>query len=268
MKIVSSCLVVASIASAVTACTAAPDAGAVESANAADSTNACTPATQADALAHALAAPIKPPRFAANLDLAGDDNWSGLKEPAVETVLCAGTEVGPDDPSTTPDPQTSYSWGGDSQPIYMNFSQATAKATMIQLDAGYTGSIDFKSRDGAHTYSAKVGAPIMKDGTPMSLDWTGDFATPGNEVIDALVATFAPSQPAIGGDCRTSGRCLLRTIAAGNDGSSTLGIIGSRDVHFYLAFPGTGDATAMSTSSFFYMFALPVGFTPPPPPNP
>jgi hypothetical protein len=265
MKLFGFCLI-ASVA-ALAACSAAPGSDEVQSGHAADTTPAaCTPATQADALAHALAAPIQPPRFSAGLDLAGDDAWTGIKQATVETALCAGTSQGSDDATVT-DPENYFSWGGDAQPFFAGFSQATGKLAFVELNPGYTGSVDFKSRDGAHTYSAKVGGQVMRDGVAMTFDWTANLNPAGTEIVDALVATFAPSLTAV--DCSTSQRCLLRVVPEDNTTTPptpAMAILGSRDVHFYMTFPTAGDATAMSTSQYFYMFPQAPGFTPPPPP--
>jgi hypothetical protein len=264
MKLVT-CISLASFA-ALAACTAAPSSDATQASNAAD-TAACTDTTQAAALAQALAAPIKPPQFAAGLDLKGDDQWSGIKQAAVEAQLCAGTSQGADDATVT-DPENYFSWGGNAQPIAVGFSQATGQLKMIQMNPGYTGTVDFKSRQGSaygdHTYSAKIGEPVMRDGQPFLVDFAGDPGAAGSEIVDALVATFAPELTAIEGDCRPTQRCLLRVIPA--DGNTpAMAIIGSRDVHFYMVFPGTGDQPAMSTSQYFYMFPSAPGYTPPPP---
>jgi hypothetical protein len=265
MKLLSCSFVIASVA-ALAACTSTSASDGVQSGNAADTAAAaCTPDTQGTVVANAMAAPIQPPRFAAGLDLAGDANWSGVKLPTFETALCAGTFRGA---ATADDPTDYFGWGGDGAPLYVGFDHTSGLANFIQFFKGYTGSVDFKSRDGAHTFSAKIGEPVMKDGQPVALDFAGNPGPAGTEIVDALVATFAPSLTPVGDDCRATQRCLLRTLpGVGDDDNTTIGVLGSRDVHFYIVMPGTGDQPGASAATYFYMFPEKEGMPPLPPPT-
>jgi hypothetical protein len=224
---------------------------------------ACTPDTQPSVWANSFTQPLKPPRFAAGLDLAVTDDYQTMTLDGANQALCAGKLVPDSDPSSTED---SYAWGeGDNPPLSASFDKTTHKMTAIAFGTGYTGGIDFKSREGgafgAHTYSAKPGGQILRDGQPLTLDWADQVALDkaGTELFDALVATFAPTLPGETVNCRTSQHCLLTKLDTGE------AIFGARDVHFYFHFaPGATPAAApQANTDYLYMLPVPPGYTPP-----
>src|SRR5262249_35735267 len=120
--------------------------------------NTCSPEQQAAALKQMLSAPVKAPRFYAGLDLAGGDQWAGLTIDARTQTACQATDLGTDDVNE------SVGWGPN-QEVTAEYNTQTRKLNFIQLNAGYTGTLDFKSRAtsltdptkpnpfGQHTYS-------------------------------------------------------------------------------------------------------------------
>jgi hypothetical protein len=216
----------------------------------------CTPANKAELLAQMLTQPIQPPRFAAGLDLAGDAAWSGLLQSTVETAYCAGIADGSDD-------QLSYFiWGsdGNTYPVEAGFD-ASHKLGFIALNQPYTGGIDFKSRPGGafgdHTYAMRLGTPILRDGQPFVLDWndSAHLAVTATELSDALVFTFAPELPPVASDCVASHRCFVDITSETKEDDGG-GVIGARDVSFYVHVP-TAQITAHpgpSAPDYFYIF--------------
>ncbi len=168
----------------------------------------CDAPTKKARWAAAFAAPITPPRKAANIDLAGDDTWKGITVSQAEQINCQSTNYDSTD-----------NYWGDNGEVFFAYSAITRKLWALILEPGYTGSINFHSRDNAHQYEAHIGGPITKDGMAMQLDWNGGSAPCTiagangicpwvNELGDALLATFAPGLPAET-DCRTSGHCIV-----------------------------------------------------------
>lgn len=232
---------------------------------------ACTADSQPSIWHDSFTQPLKPPRYAAGLDLAVTDDYSIMSLDDVQQALCAGTLIPDTDPTSTDD---TYSWGpGDNPPLQVSFDKTSHKMTAIAFGDGYTGTLDFKSRTGGafgdHVYSAKVGGAVTRDGAPFVIDWTNqDAADKGaTELFDALVATFSPSLPGESVNCRLSQHCLLTRLDTGD------AIFGARDVHFYFHFPAATDADGgvvagaapLSTADYFYMLPGKPGYTPPPP---
>jgi hypothetical protein len=233
---------------------------------------ACTPDSQPSIWHDSFAQPLKPPRYAAGLDLAVTDDYQLMTLDGVQQALCAGTLIPDSDPQSTDD---NYSWGtGDNPPFQASFDKTTHKMTSVAFGDGYTGTIEWKSRTGGtfgdHTYSAKVGDSIQRDGAPFVIDWTNQDAADkaATELFDGLVATFAPSLPGESVNCRTSQHCLLTHLDTGD------AIFGARDVHFYFHFPAAAtddggvnaSAPPLAQADYFYMLPAPAGYTPPPPP--
>ena len=261
-----------SVASLLVAC-ASPsshDDAALQSASETANAKACTDANKAQLVAQMLTQPITPPRHGAGLDLAGDDAWSGLSKATVESRYCAGIADGADDPSQ-PNALSYFIWGsdGNSYPVEAGFD-ASGKLGFIEFNRGYTGGVDFKSRDGQHTYSLRIGQPIRKDGQPLAIDWadTASYQASATELTDALVASFAPDLPAIEGNCVTAHRCLaVEMPKTENDDGGIL--VGARDVSFYVHLPAANvTASGPSTPDYFYLFPKPAHLSTSPAPSP
>jgi len=160
----------------------------------------CTAPEQKAALAKAFATPIAPPRKGGNLDLAGSDKWEGLTVEQAEDINCQAIEA---------DADTIY-WG-DNAELIAYFTPATRKLYYLGFQIGYTGKIEFKSRDGLHSYVMALGSHIKKDGSNYTITWDQNPQTGQgvwcNELTDALFATFAPGFPPET-DCLTSGHCV------------------------------------------------------------
>jgi hypothetical protein len=156
----------------------------------------------------AFAKPVVPPRQGAGIDLAGGDSWAGLTVEQAEQINCQSTN----------DADGENYWG-DNGEVYFDYYTSTRKIYYMGFNAGYTGAINFHSRDGAHTYKLAVNAQIQKDNQPMVINWNGTSApcTTGTcdwaaELGDALLATFAPGLPSEApptGNCRLTGHCII-----------------------------------------------------------
>jgi hypothetical protein len=264
------------------ACAAPAGSDSITSTSHLDTSNAtCTDANKAEVLAHMASAPIQPPRFAAGLDLAGADDWSGVKQATVEGQLCAGTADGQDVGTDGAEGTNYFDFGGTSDipAVQIGFGATSTKLSYIQFSASYTGGVDFKSRTngtyGAHTYSFHTNAAMQRDGQAWIVDWTNNdlVGQMASEIEDGLLATFAPDIDPVTSDCRVSARCLARVIP-GDDTNPPTGILGARDVGFYLYFGSTVATDPVpGIPAMFYMFPHPARVTvpppaPPPPPTP
>jgi hypothetical protein len=237
----------------------------------------CTAANKPQLIAQMLTQPIKPPRYVAGLDLAGDDAWSGLSQSAVEQAYCAGIADGSDD-SSAPNPLSYFIWGsdGNTYPVEAGFD-ASHKLGFVEINTPYTGTVEMRSRAGSrfgdHAYTLKVNGAISRDGQPFVIDWANpvNLDEAATELTDALVATFAPELPAVVSDCVQSKRCFL-SISAPDEKNDGGGIIGARDISFYVHVPNqdvTASALGPSRSDYFYLFPKPahLSFPEPPPAN-
>jgi hypothetical protein len=179
----------------------------------------CNAAKEQKVWAAMVQAPIIPPVKVAQLDLAGLDptgkieTWNGLTIEQAEQINCQSTNVG----DYFGDGNQDNSWGDQGQVIAEYLVSNHLIDAMI-INNGYVGSMDFKSRDGKHTYSMPVGTPILKDGMPYPpLQWSVAGYPFGrspamnasvNEFYDALIATFAPGLPSVP-DCAQAGTCVV-----------------------------------------------------------
>jgi hypothetical protein len=130
-----------------------------------------------------LAAPITP------TSLAGLDFTAGnLTLSQCNDIDCQSRPS----PSATPTNQAVI-WGNKGD-VYAEFAPSSQLLQRLVVRFGYTGTLTFTSRDGAHTYVVGIGT-LTKDGTPMTVDWTTDVTPVASELYDAYIATFAPNAP-------------------------------------------------------------------------
>jgi hypothetical protein len=164
----------------------------------------CTGPQLAVKWASMFKAPIKPPRFVANLDLAGGDNWKGLTIDQAEQINCQSTNYG----DLFGDGAQDNYWG-DNGEVFAEYIVSSRRIDQITLSPGYLGTLDMTSRDGAHTYSIPIQLQMSKDGAGFKLDWLDPVLFPQevNELYDAALATYAPGLPP-DPDCFGSGACI------------------------------------------------------------
>ena len=174
-------------------------------------------------------APIKPTRIIANLDLAGDDTWKGLTIDEAEKANCQSTNYG----DLFGDGQQDNYWG-DNQEVFVEYIVSSRRIDQVTLSPGYLGTLDMTSRDKAHTYKVPIQTPMTKDGAPYVIDWNtaSKFTAEGNELYDALAATYAPGLPP-DANCFATGACIT-----GNFG----------DIH-YLYMPALGLALWIASAN-------------------
>jgi hypothetical protein len=149
--------------------------------------------------------PLEPPRKGGNIDLAGDDTWKGITIEEAEQINCQSDELG--DWGGTP----VNAWG-DNQEVWFVYNAATRKGISMHFWPGYTGTLDFHTRDGKNSYKVNVNGAMTKDGEKWPLHWqnTTKFRAEVDEIGSAVLATYAPSLPddATAG-CTSSGMCIL-----------------------------------------------------------
>jgi hypothetical protein len=260
---------VAGLAATAFACSSAPSSEAPEASEAAaQSESAALPVKSAcdRVLQKALAQPIRPPAFVAGVDFSGKGG-DGIDIGDAEYALCGGDESTPG--KDDPDQDTSVFWGWDNGrvPLSADFDADTHLAKSWGVGTGYTGSVEFHSRVGgrfgAHTYSIKVGTPILRDGQPLVFDWAAPAADDdtATELADALVATFAPALPPIDDSCRKNARCLFFNDLTGQFGGAAFG---ARDVHFYFEVGSASHSLSdVSPPMDLYGLVQPAALTPP-----
>src|SRR5262249_16198033 len=130
-----------------------------------------------------LAEPIVPPRRFAGLDLAGDDTWRGLTIEEAQQTNC---------PATTID-ATNAAWGSLNE-VEVQFDSDSRKINGVILHEEYSGTLTFKDRAGAHTYTIQLGHPIQKDGANFAIDWTTTSSRDAQltELFNALMGPNGP----------------------------------------------------------------------------
>jgi hypothetical protein len=168
----------------------------------------CNGAQKAARWAAMVREPIVPPRKAAGLDMAGGDDWHGLTVEEAEQTNCQSDSLG----DQFGDGTLVNSWG-DNGEVWVQYLVSTRKVLQMTLWPGYVGTIQFKSKDGQHTYEIPVNTQIRKDGQPFMLDWVGNgganFIAQGDELYRAMLATFAPGLPVDANrTCFDTGRCI------------------------------------------------------------
>jgi hypothetical protein len=215
-----SCLPMLAILGCVSAaCSAKSDDADSSNAAATNGANACSAEGQLAAYNKMITQPIVPPRMFAGIDMANGDSWPGLKIEDAAKTLCGANPMSVDGTSQQ------AGWGiAPNYQVVVEYDQTTHLINFYQLNAGYKGTLDFKSRAtslenpgapnpfGQHTYSVGVDTPILRDGQPWPINWT-DFTSLDpqmTEMFDALMATFAPELPSTQKNCRAEGSCLAR----------------------------------------------------------
>jgi hypothetical protein len=218
----------------------------------------CSDEVAAQVAERMLNEPVRPPRILAGLDLAGGDSWPGLEFRDATRVLCQATELGSDKESGT----TTVGWGqaaGAPNAFTATYNNQTKKLESWQLNSGYRGKLDFESRPstatkanpfGHHTYSIGIGTPVLRDGKPWNLVWSGpDWDRQATELYDALMYTYAPEMQGDQVSCIASQTCLARAFATGE------GVFGVRPLGVYLYVPDTHAAQpAASSPEYLYGF--------------
>jgi hypothetical protein len=186
------------------------------------------------------------PNRVGNLDLAGPDDM-GLTLPEANQIDCPCTplvtETGGSGGAGA-SVQGICAWGA-SQEMWTSYSFSTQIIQSATLWPGYLGTLDFESRDGAHTYSIPVQTgPILKDGAPFLLDWdlpgfneNAAFDAEVNELYDGLTATYAPGLPT-DPSCQGSGACKV-----GNLGDVAYMLFAPFGVTFWVASLSAGQPT-------------------------
>lgn len=197
--------------------------------------------------------PLKPPRMLAGIDVAGGDLWPGLLFADAEKKLCQSDALGTDGEGSL------YAAWGDAREVEVGYNLTNNKINFVQINQGYKGTIDFKSRPGTrfgnHTYQMGVGKPILRDGKNFDLDWLvrAKLDEEGTELFDALMYTFAPELPSDDVNCRASGACRLLPDGVGGGG------FGARNIGFYIHVPSISKPQPIpSTPDYFYLFPVKV----------
>jgi hypothetical protein len=228
--------------------------------------------TCAEILAAAYAAPIVPPNKYLGLNLAADGfdggyGSGGLTIEQTGLLACASSFTAADagDPASTVGDLAVFNdlADGGSSVAQLQFNVQSHVLSFEWLMAGYTGQLHFNSRVGGaygpHTYVVSIMGPgdagstgeVLRDGVPFAADWNfvaldggGQAASAwANELYDGLMATFAPTVPAVS-DCYTATSPDLMNdglpvvgvdclFLANNGGGSELGI---RPLDLYLDF--------------------------------
>jgi len=208
---------------------AAPDGGDIgpaQDAGRGDASATGSPCT--GLLASMLSATIVPPYSLAGLDVVRGANPKGLTFDEANADGCAVKS-----PALT-DGYATATWGGDrGVTVQYNVESGVLYHTSVGTD--YQGKIEFRSppasRYGAHAYEMGI-SRLLRDGVDMPIDWSDPSSAPwADELVVALVATFAPDSIVGVPPCYESATCLI----VGDDGSG-MGIFGARDLSFYVLF--------------------------------
>lgn len=221
----------------------------------------CDAPTKKKVWSKAFSSPITPPVGGGNLVLSGQagqldykgnmlpntaDTWVGLTVEQAEKVNCQSAPGG-----DWFGDGNFFNYWGDNQELVFEYLISTRKIVYLGFDPGYTGAIDFKSRDGMHTYKMLVNSQIQKDGSPYTITWDNNASTGkgvwANELTDALMYTFAPALPAEPppNGCIVNGHCVIGTF--GDQGYTYIPALG-------FAFRVANINAAQPTPSVTYYF--------------
>ncbi|MFO0661992.1 MAG: hypothetical protein U0165_19495 [Polyangiaceae bacterium] len=164
----------------------------------------CTGEQKAKRWAQMVLEPIRPPRFAAGLDLAGGDTWPGLTIEAAEQINCQSVNEG----DQFGDGEQVNQWG-DNGEVWVEYRVSNRKIDFMTLFQGYLGTLDATSRDGQDHFKIPIGSRIQKNGIDYTIDWNDPvkFNNEVNEIYDAVLATYAPGF-AKDPDCIGTGACI------------------------------------------------------------
>jgi hypothetical protein len=190
----------------------------------------CSGEEKAKRWAQIVKAPIVPPTQGGGIDTAGWDaanqveTWQGLTIDQAEhrpvdakgnfnpmsTDFNVGNCQSVNDGDQFGDGSQVNSWG-DNAEIWVDYRVSTRKIQFMTFWPGYIGTVDAKSRDGAHTFTFPVSTRVSKDGQPYTINWAfpadANFTAQLNEMYDALIATYAPALPQAD-NCVSSGACI------------------------------------------------------------
>ncbi len=174
----------------------------------------CTAPQKKAKWASAFASPIQPPRHGGGLDLAGSDKWEGLTVEQAEQTNCQSA-------NDSVSGNVAYNYWGDNGELYFWYRLSNRKIGGLFMLPGYTGTLDFTSRDGQTNYRIALSGQIKKGakgGTlnPMVLAWDPADTTNGpgvwaNDITDALFATFMPGLPAET-NCLQNAHCIIESF--------------------------------------------------------
>jgi hypothetical protein len=154
-----------------------------------------------------LTQPIKPPRFYAGLDMAGNDQWDGLRIEDAENPpaaanspwggLCqsvAGGSVG-SCPSGFGD--CNGSTFGNAGEVTISWNVANHMIDQMILGLGYTGAMQTDSYPDhlgeVRNYTVAIGDVVRRDGAPWQLQWNdnGTIRQQITDIFNAAMSTFA-----------------------------------------------------------------------------
>jgi hypothetical protein len=159
-------------------------------------------------------APITLPNRAANLDLLGTGG-QGLTLAQAEAINCNGTDEG----DAFADGNRVIAFG-ENQEVWLEYTPELT-ATALTLFVGYIGTLDFQDAAGSHHYQLTIGSQLTRDGAPLTLggEWStsdASFVAQADELTRALLATFAPDQPADppGTTCVQSQKCAIGALGS------------------------------------------------------
>ena len=185
--------------------------------------------------------PIVPPGRVAGVDGFGNSDtvktWTGLTIAKAEAINCQSEPSG----NTFGDGDIVNQWG-DNGEVWVKYNPNTQRVDWFVINNGYSGKMEFSSRDGKDKFTLGLGVPITKNGAVFPLYWSaearkptgsdakGPTFDPGSypamitELADALFATYAPElvpEDPAHGTCFTSGRCV-QTVFGGSEGVSRI----------------------------------------------
>jgi hypothetical protein len=197
---------------------------------------------------------IVPPRMVAGLDLAGGEEWQGLRfEDAERNALCQSNNLGAAG-------DTVFAGWGDNQEVVVDYNVNTGKIEFVRMFGGYTGKVTAKSdpksrfsKDGLHTYVFQINQPVLRDGVVFRFDWSDNVkvAEQGTELFHALMYTFAPDLPRDETNCVQAGQCISRAVGEGE------AVFGARGIGFYIHVPSiVAPGNGPSTPDYFYMWPV------------
>jgi hypothetical protein len=176
----------------------------------------CNAAKEAAVWKQMVQAPIVPPTVGGQLDMAGLDStgkietWTGITIEQAEQINCQSTNDG----DAFGDGNQDNYWG-DNGEVLAEYLVSNHLIQTLTFSPGYTGTMNFTSRDGKDQFIMPVGTLPTKNAAPYYFDWDTPafntstlFDTEINELYDALTATYAPALPH-DPNCQGSGACIV-----------------------------------------------------------
>jgi len=146
------------------------------------------------------------------------------------------------------DPGTTLIYWGPSQDFVAEYF-ASGDLDDVSVGPTYTGKVTFQSRSAGaygsgHVYKLGMGS-ITKDGAPFAIGWGANPAAGINEIYDGMMATFAPSYPAIA-DCTAINTCFVDDQSQ-DDGGAQESYFGIRPLVFYVGMVGQSNPNTIYT---------------------